>query len=102
MALLILSACAQVEIKDEELYGDFGDDGATMVHTQKPDTRDIPKDEWDEMRFGMICVKSKAIADWKEELEQLCSLTTRCTYEQKKMLAEIWAKIERFNKRASR
>lgn len=92
-APLLLSACAQVKIKDEELCADFGDDGASCVHTMNDQKRDIAKGDWDIERFGEICVQSQAIADWKAELEELCSISNRCTYDQKEAIRLFFVRL---------
>lgn len=95
MALpLLLNNCAQVEIKDAEMCADFGADGASCVHSMTTETRDIDKINWDIERFGEICVKAEAIADWKAELEELCSISGRCTQAQKAALNNFFARID--------
>ncbi len=78
----------------------MGTQGATCAHTLTSETRDIPKDQWDDERFGQICEKFEAFADWKSVLEKLCSATKKCTYEDLKKLDEVFQRIEVVHGRA--
>lgn len=102
MALLILSvmciSCAQIEIKDEEVCGDKGELGASCFHTLKEDVRRLTKPEWDKERFGMLCMKVGSFLDFKSEIEKLCSITDRCTQEQKEALDEFFSRINKFER----
>lgn len=94
MALLLSNGCARVKIIDHEFCGDMGIDGATCAHFLTEEERDIPKDRWDEERFGQICVKSDVYSDWKSVIEKLCSSSGKCDYETKKALSTFFLKIE--------
>jgi hypothetical protein len=104
-ALLPLS-CARVQIVDHEFCADMGTLGAGCFHTMTDDTRDIPKAEWDDMRFGQICTndppgrKGETFADWKVVIEKLCSIVRRCDYETKKQLAEFFFRQQVYQRRA--
>lgn len=78
---LLLSSCAQVPIKDQEWFGDEGSLGAHAFHTLTNDERQVSKDEWDNLRFGMVCSKAESLADTKAVIEKLCSEANNCTYE---------------------
>ncbi len=99
MGVLILSACAQVPIKDFEGCGDMGDSGAACFHSLTLESRDIPKPAWDKERFGQICLKAQAIADLKSEIEKLCSITDRCTKEEKQEIADFFSRVDAFHDR---
>lgn len=98
MALLLLNACAQVEIKDTELCGDFGPEGASCFHLMTPAKRRIDKPVWDVERVGQLCITAQGFADFKQEIEQLCSLSDKCTYENKKLIADFFHRVDTFNK----
>lgn len=74
----------------------MGIDGASCFHTLTTEQRDIPKIQWDEERFGQLCMKSQAFADFKAELEQACS-PNRCTYDQFKALRDFFDRVNTFN-----
>lgn len=77
----LLNSCAVVQIKDEIIYGDKGSLGAHYVHTLSDEKGDIPKSQWDDLRFGMLCWSSTAYGDWKAVIEQECSLAKNCNYQ---------------------
>ena len=100
MALPLLSACADVQVKDHEFCADMGADGATCAHTLTSATRDIDKANWDQLRFGMICESSDSFADWKAVIEQLCSVSGRCTYEEKQWAQIFFLRIAKITEKA--
>lgn len=75
----LLSSCNTVAIKDEEVCGDKGSEGAHCAHLLSRATRNIPKSVWDDLRFGYLCVSPTTLGDWKTEVEQLCSLSGDCS-----------------------
>jgi len=77
---VLLTACSSIIIKDELGCADIGSQGATCAHLFSPDTKDIPKPEWDDIRFGQICFSSDAVGDFKQEIESLCSECNCCDY----------------------
>lgn len=95
--LSALSCSSSVIITDDEFCGDMGKYGATCAHTLKPDTRDIPKPEWDALRFGWICSSPASFANKKRELEQLCARPGSCTLVEKaiqKRVGDFLARVE--------
>lgn len=93
--VLALSSCATVKIKNAEFCGDLGEDGAACYETLTTNHRDIPKDKWDAERFGQICTKAPVFADWKAAIEKLCSVSKRCTYEQKKQIQRFFLNLQK-------
>lgn len=75
-----MGASCSVKIHDQEWCGDMGSQGATCFHTLKPDTRDIPKEQWDLERFGQVCTQPNNFAEIKANLEKLCRETKDCVY----------------------
>jgi hypothetical protein len=65
----------------------MGSQGATCFHFLTNEVRDIPKAQWDNMRFGQICTNDPAddlgatFSDWKKTIEDLCSLHDNCDYQ---------------------
>ena len=96
MALLSLSACATVELKDFEACGDKVDLGATCFHSLTPETRKLTKEEWDKIRFGRISLHIDAFLYMKSAIEKLCSVSDRCTYEEKEQLSDFFSRVESF------
>jgi len=99
--LSFLPSCAKVTVKNTEWCGDLGEYGASCFNTLDDDERDIPKKEWDEIRYGMLCTKAEYYSDWKSTIEKLCKLAkSRCTYDDKKKVFIFSQKIERFIEKA--
>lgn len=76
----LLASCGHQAIVDHEFCSDIGSQGAICFHTLTEASRDIPKDQWDDERFGQICEKSDVFADWKSVIEKLCSVSKDCDY----------------------
>lgn len=79
----------------------MGQLGASCFHTLTDDEREISLPEWEEERFGMMCAKASDFASWKATLQKLCSLTKRCTYEEKKMILDFDNKVNAYIKRVN-
>lgn len=75
--ILVASSCGNsqipVDIKEETFYTLRGADGAHINHLFSNDTSDISLAAWNQISEGMTCVSSQGIADFKSELEKLCS-----------------------------
>ena len=93
-ALIVLSSCAKITIKDSEWCGDVGSDGAACFYTMADKQRMLTKPEWDAERFGMICTKSENFKDWKAALEKLCHMTKRCDEEDIRQANQFFSKVE--------
>lgn len=93
--LLSLSACS-LKIKDQEWCGDMGSEGATCFHTLTDETRDIPKDEWDNERFGQLCTSSDNFADLKKIILKVCS-RYKCNVAVKQQLLKFAERTNEFN-----
>ena len=98
--MVLLSSCAKVEIHDSEWCGDLGDEGAVCYHTLTPETREIPKADWDVERFGQLCTSAQSFAEWKETIAKLCSASKRCSYEQKEMIFQFFRNLDALTERA--
>lgn len=66
----------------------MGSLGAHCAHYLSPATEDLNQLQWDARRFGMACVDVSALADWKGEVEKLCSQYP-CTYEQEQAVENM-------------
>jgi hypothetical protein len=91
--MLLLSACARVEIKDAEVCGDLGPHGAECFHTLSNKERSLNKEEWDAARFGMLCTSAESFTNWKTAIMQLCEQSQKCTFEDLRALEEFEAKL---------
>jgi hypothetical protein len=98
----LLSGCAHVPVKDFPYYGDLGQWGAEGNYTLHDEPISLNKADWDKLRFGMICTDSSNWQHWKGIIEKFCQDSNRCTYEEKKRLAQVFADLEYFNLKADR
>jgi hypothetical protein len=90
------ASCAQVKIMDAQVCADIGSQGATCDNflTSKP--VDIPQPEWDDRRFGQLCISGSAFADIKREIEQLCSANAaRCDYETEQAMHDFFTRMDK-------
>jgi len=81
--------CARVQVDDSEWCGDMGPQGAACYHTLTDESRDVVKADWDLERVGMLCTRSTSFAALTSALEKLCSLTWRCSYEEKAAIERL-------------
>jgi hypothetical protein len=100
--LTALNGCGTVNIKDFEACQDLGEYGAHCAHFLTPATRDIPKAQWDEMRFGQFSITYQTLADLKADIEKLCNVSKKCTYEQQQQIAKIQKTLDGFKSHATR
>lgn len=98
VALLIMTAqlllsCARVTIKDEIIYGDEGSQGAVYFNFLTATKGHLSKSEWDAKRLGMACISTDSLADWKAEIEKLCSYSDDCDYDTQEAIESFFAKL---------
>lgn len=91
---LLLSGCGRVQIKNHEWCADIGTQGATCAETLSTDTRDIPKEQWDNERFGQLCTTVDTFTDIKAVIEKLCSVSGRCDYETKQKIRAFFERTD--------
>lgn len=77
----------------------MGQEGAACFNTLSDLGRDIPKEQWDDERFGMLCTGSESFANWKAAILKLCDDTGRCDYEVKKAIQRMEQKLDSFKLR---
>lgn len=99
--LLISSGCGKVEIRDHEVCGDKGELGASCFHMLSDRSRKLTKGQWELERFGQLCMKAEAYANFKEALLKLCQKTGRCSFEEIKQIEAIGDLVETFEKEIS-
>jgi hypothetical protein len=90
-ALLLISGCTDVPIKDAEWCADKGRRGATCWHTLDVEAkRQVTKTAWDNERFGQVCAKPQVFADAQAAIETFCQNTNSCDY-------QVKTKIQKFS-----
>lgn len=92
--LPLLSDCGSVVIRDSIWCGDMGAQGAICVHTMTSGEYNLDKATWDQTRYGQICTVPGTFADWKSDIEKLCSETGNCDYESKTQADHFFSRIE--------
>lgn len=80
----------------------MGSLGAACFHTLTDAKRDIPKSDWDDLRFGQVCTTAANLADTKAVIEKLCSMTNVCTFEVQERLNAFFLNVDHLNDLASR
>lgn len=94
LVAFILTGCSSVKIKDSTWYADEGPLGSAefrFMHFGK--IRDVPKVEWDNLRFGMACTPLSNVIELKGNLEKLCQ-NNMCTFEQQKIVEKLAYNLE--------
>jgi len=91
----LVVSCQTVKIHNARIYGDEGVLGAAYVETQTNISGDIGQPEWDNMRFGMLCMDSDDFINFKSEIEELCHLNqSACTYEFQEQIKILFTKLD--------
>lgn len=95
---LLLSACGTVTIKDSEWFGSLGSQGAAGFHTLTPasETLDLTQwaTKWNDLSNPMICTQASTFADWKADIEKLCSKNTHCIYQAEQAFRQLNAFLQ--------
>ena len=77
-------------IKDNRFYADAGSDGAFWFQSLSKDQGKLSKQDWDKLRFGMICEGTDVFANLKEAVDTLCQNTGACNYEMQQKEKEFF------------
>lgn len=102
-----LFGCAQIPIPDETIYGVRypPGNGAVSVHTITGPIVDLSESDWLTMQAtinaeneAVMCMSSASFADFKSEIEQLCSLGNYCTYPETQSVQQFFLKMNNLKK----
>lgn len=95
MAVLALSACSGVTVKDEIFYGNKGTLGAVSFHTLTAGQQDISPKDWANLLATqpLICSSIQTFGDLKAALEQLCIVCNCCTYDQEAAIDQFFNEV---------
>lgn len=95
-AVLVLSACTQVPVKDEIFYGNKGMLGAVEFHTLTPGQTNLTFEQWMQLlrTQPLVCSSVNAFGDLKGAFEKLCSVCGCCSYDTKKAAEAFFTKVE--------
>lgn len=82
---VVFSACATT-VPNIPLYADKGPLGARQEWMLGGTGRAVPKIEWDDLRFGMVCTPLPELSKILAVIEKLC-YAGHCNYEEAKAAA---------------
>jgi hypothetical protein len=88
------ATCTRVVIEDHEICGDKGSLGASCFHLLSDGRRKVDPVQWEKERFGQLCMKDEAFANFKAALLKLCDETQRCTWQEKEELQSLVQTLE--------
>lgn len=99
--MALLQSCANVQIKDSAWIGPYPDkSGAVEFHTLTVDSKEYTPQEFEAWLFDanepVLCTKAIVFGDWKSVIEKLCSISDRCTYEEKEAIKKFFSRVDRF------
>jgi len=100
--LILSGASCQVKLEDHEVCGDKGELGAKCFHLKSAGTRALSYEEWEEERFGQLCMKDTAFANLKKAILKLCDQTKRCTWEELQVIQKFDTRIQTFKKETAK
>ncbi len=98
---VILSSCGMVRIGNHEVCGDKGPLGATCFRLVSDDSRKLSHAEWEQERFGQLCMKAEAYANLKAALLKLCGRTKNCTFEEREQIKALGMRVNKFKMEVS-
>lgn len=102
LILLACAGCTKVVIKDSVWYGSLGPLGASGFHTLTTGQESLSLSQWaqkwDDLNHPLVCTSVDTLADWKADLEKLCSSGKRCTYEEQQALTNFYQKVDSLKK----
>jgi hypothetical protein len=101
--LLILEGCKRITITDSIWYGSLGSQGAVQIHT----LANVPSQVislsqfavlWDNSSDPLICTNSSTFANWKANLEKLCSFDNTCSYDNTQVISQAVKILDKITK----
>ncbi len=97
LSLSLLLNCTQVPIKDSVFTGSLGVDGGAVFHTLTTDSEVITLQQfakrWNDLSDPLVCTTSSTFADWKADIEKLCSFSNYCTTDMQTAVDTFYSKI---------
>lgn len=95
-------SCSQIKIKDSTWYGSLGTHGAVEFHTLTTEKKEYTLNEWagiwSNVKRPIVCTHSDVLAEWKGNIEKLCSNYNACTYEQKQAIDKIYKNLDELSR----
>jgi len=102
LCILTLSgaSCPKVKIYDHEICGDKGELGARCKYMISDGAHNLDYDQWEEARFGQMCMQPDAYSNLTAALLKLCNSSRRCSWQEKKDIENFGKKVVQFKKEA--
>ena len=102
LSVFVLSGatCSRVVIQDHEICGDKGELGASCFRMLSNSKRTLDFYEWEQERFGQLCMKADAYANFKAALLKLCESSKRCTWQEVEDIKNLGRKVSAFKREA--
>lgn len=91
--ILLLASCTNVQIKDGEVCANAPDGSASCFHMFSDSSRDLSKEEWDELRVGWLSQSPELYANIESALESECQTHHDCSYEVDKQVRNFFLKL---------
>lgn len=106
VVLLAMCGCAQVPVNDSIFIGSLGVNGGALFHTLNTDSRVLTLPEfaqrWNDLSDPLVCTNSSTFAEWKSDIEKLCSFENVCTTNMQEAVDTFYAKIKAANAAAQK
>ena len=71
--------------------------GASCFHTMTTATETLTLQQWavawDDLSNPQVCTQAATLADWKNDIEQLCTFEQDCTVDVQQAVDTFYAKI---------
>ena len=95
--LLLLPSCTSVTLTDSIWCGSLGPLGATCFHSMTTDTESLTLQQWaqvwDNLDNPQVCTSASTLAEWKQDIEELCSYEQDCTVDVQEAVDTFYNKI---------
>jgi hypothetical protein len=92
-----LSGCAGVTLTDSEWYGSLGAQGAFGSHTLTNQTETLTLQQWSQkwvdLSHPLVCTSVDTLAEWKGDLEKLCTYSNACSAQVQAQVTAVYNKI---------
>lgn len=106
MALILLSACNSVPIKNATFDGSLGPNGAFEFNLLNTDSKDISLQDWaaawndlSNPDGPMVCTRTATLANFKMVIETLCSWhPSECDIQAQNQVSQFMSRVQQIGK----
>ncbi len=97
MGLVTLANCAGVTLTDSMWCGSLAQAGAFCSHTMTDDTLSMTLPEfaawWDDLSDPKVATSVSTLAEWKGDIEKLCTFENVCSIQVQQQVDAVYNKI---------